>query len=124
MTCPEHFPRSRRGAKKCRAVRADFGGACGADVSAGMFVSIVTGATTLSKEEWQLSNFMTAGVLGAIASYGGPRCCKRDSYISIIRAAEFARVHLGVEMEIEPGDIKCSHSAQNNQCIGERCPFK
>ena len=99
-----------------------FWGACGAGVSAGMFVSIVTGSTPLAVKEWQLSNYMTAGALGAIASAGGPRCCKRNSYIAIIKAAEFAKAHLGVEMEL--GEIKCTHFAQNNRCIGKRCPFR
>ena len=96
-------------------------GACGAGVSAGMFVSIVTGSTPLAVKEWQLSNYMTAGALGAIASAGGPRCCKRNSYIAIIKAVEFSKAYLCVEME--RGEIKCTHSAQNNQCIGKRCPF-
>ncbi len=65
---------------------------------------------------------MTASTLGAIGKVGGPRCCKRDSYISIIKAVEFAKEHLGVEMSL--GEIKCVHSAMNNQCIGVRCPFK
>lgn len=91
-------------------------------MSAGMFVSIVTGSTPLAVKEWQLSNYMTAGALGAIASAGGPRCCKRNSYIAIIKAVEFAKAYLGVGMEL--GRIKCIHSSQNNQCIGARCPFK
>ena len=46
---------------------------------------------------------------------------KRDSYLSIIKAVEFAKEHFGVEMEID--EIKCVHSKQNNQCIGTRCSF-
>ena len=34
---------------------------------------------------------------------------------------EFAKDNFGVEME--KSEIVCSHSAQNNQCIGKRCPF-
>ena len=97
-------------------------GACGAGISAGMFVSIVTGSTPLSNEVWRLPNKMTSASLNAIASYGGPRCCKRDSYLAIIEAVKFAKEHLGVEMELE--EIKCTHSPLNAQCIGERCPFK
>ena len=108
--------------KKVPGGACGFWGACGAGVSAGMFVSIATGSTPLEKYEWGLSNKMTSSALGAIGEVGGPRCCKRDSYISIIKAVEFAREHLGVEMETR--EIKCVHSAQNNQCIKERCPFK
>lgn len=98
-----------------------FWGACGAGISAGMFVSIVSGSTPLANKEWGLSNMMTSSALGAIGELGGPRCCKRDSYISIIKAVEFAKEHLGVEMEL--GEIRCVHSAQNNRCIKARCPF-
>ncbi len=98
-----------------------FWGACGAGISAGMFVSIVTGSTPLKNKEWGLSNRMTSEALNAIASLGGPRCCKRNSYTAIIKAVEFVKTHLGVEMELD--EIKCTHSNQNNQCIKERCPF-
>ncbi|MBQ8150380.1 MAG: SAM-dependent methyltransferase [Clostridia bacterium] len=99
-----------------------FWGACGAGVSAGMFIAIATGSTPLANEAWGLSNRMTAAALDAIGRIGGPRCCKRDSYLSIKEAVAFAAEHLGVEMEL--GEIRCIHSAENHQCIGGRCPFQ
>lgn len=108
--------------KKVPGGACGFWGACGAGVSAGMFVSIVTGSTPLANETWGLSNKMTASALGAIGQVGGPRCCKRDSYLAITEAVKFVKIHLGVEMELD--EIMCIHSKLNNQCIGERCPFK
>ena len=64
---------------------------------------------------------MVSDLLAKIAHSGSPRCCKRDSYLSILAAVDFAREYLGVEME-KP-EIVCTHAAQNNQCIGKRCPF-
>lgn len=64
---------------------------------------------------------MTASALGAIGEIGGPRCCKRDSYLSILQAVDFVRENLGIHME-QP-KICCSYRSQNNQCIGKRCPF-
>ncbi len=98
-----------------------FWGACGAGISAGMFVSIVTGSTPLGTDNFALSHKMTSAALGAIGEIGGPRCCKRDSYLSIQKAVEFVKENLGIEMELP--EIVCSHSGQNNQCIGKRCPF-
>ncbi len=98
-----------------------FWGACGAGVSSGMFMSIVTNSTPLKNKEWGLSNLMTSASLKAIGEIGGPRCCKRNSYLAIIEAVNFAKENLGVEMELD--EIKCIHSSQNNQCIKERCPF-
>ena len=98
-----------------------FWGACGAGVSAGMYMSIVTKSTPLAKEAWGLSNQMTSAALGSIGAVGGPRCCKRDSFLAIVEAVKFTEKNLGIRMEL--GDISCTHSAKNNQCIGDRCPF-
>ena len=98
-----------------------FWGACGAGLSTGMFLSVVMGATPLSKESFGLSHQMTAGALKAIGEIGGPRCCKRDSYLSILQAVDFVNENLGIQMESPK--IRCSYSSQNNQCIGKRCPF-
>lgn len=98
-----------------------FWGSCGAAISSGMFLSIVTEATPLAKEAWGLSNLMTSASLRTIGTVGGLRCCKRNSYLAIGEAVAFVKEHLGVEMELSP--ILCRHSGQNNQCIGARCPF-
>ena len=98
-----------------------FWGACGAGVSTGMFVAIISRSTPLSQEPFALSHNMTAKALSAIGAVGGPRCCKRDSYLSLLAAVDFVKAHFGVEME-KP-EVVCTRAAQNNQCIGKRCPF-
>ena len=98
-----------------------FWGACGAGISAGQFISIVTGSTPLAVEPWGLSNRMTAKALGIIGDVGGPRCCKRNAYLAILAAIDYAAEHLNVHME-KPAPV-CTRSGQNNQCIGKRCPF-
>ena len=99
-----------------------FWGACGAGISTGMFISIITKASPLSGESWGLSNLMTSKALGEIGKIGGPRCCKRDSYLAILAAIDFTEEHFGISMH-KP-QITCTHSELNNQCIGKRCPFK
>lgn len=96
-------------------------GCCGAAVSSGIFVSIVTGSTPLAEEAFGLANAMTSRALALIGEVGGPRCCKRDSYLAISAAIDFAEEKLGVSMHRSP--VSCSHMAQNNQCIGRCCPF-
>ncbi|MBR2571740.1 MAG: SAM-dependent methyltransferase [Clostridia bacterium] len=98
-----------------------FWGACGAGISSGMFVSILSSSTPLSAEPFALAHQMTAKSLNAIGEIGGPRCCKRDSYLSVLAAVDFAAERFGIQME-KP-EIVCRHSPQNNQCIGKRCPF-
>ena len=98
-----------------------FWGACGAGISSGMFVSIISKSTPLTNEPFALSHRMTARSLGLIGETGGPRCCKRDSFLSILAAVDFVKEHFGIEMD-RP-EIVCRFSAKNSQCIGKRCPF-
>ena len=96
-------------------------GACGACISTGQFLSVVTGSGPLEKEQWGLCMQMTAASLNAVAEVGGPRCCKRDSYLSVLTAADFVRRKLGVTMETTKP--VCNRSHVNAQCVGSRCPF-
>ena len=99
-----------------------FWGACGAGISTGMFLSILSGSTPLKNEPFALSHRMTAKALERIGEIGGPRCCKRDSFLSILAAIDFVGENCGVEME-KPEEVVCTYARQNNQCIGKRCPF-
>ena len=96
-------------------------GACGASISTGIFLSVVTRNTPFSTDTWRLCNLCTARALEQVAENGGPRCCKRDSYLSVLSAIDFVKEYLGVEME-KP-EVKCSRSQINEQCIGKKCPF-
>lgn len=97
-------------------------GCCGAAVSTGIFVSIVTGATPLSGKPWSLANQMTARALDAVAQLGGPRCCKRNSFTAAQEAVLFTQENLGVSMKL-PEKIVCRFSDENKECIGKKCPY-
>ncbi len=96
-------------------------GACGAGISTGMFISIITDSTPLSKDTWGHCNMMTSKSLFSLGKIGGPRCCKRNSSISIIEAVNYVKENFNIHMQIS--NIKCDKSNINNQCIKERCPF-
>lgn len=110
----------RRG-KQVPGGACGYWGACGAGLSTGMFASIAMGATPLAKDAWRLSNRMTSLALEKISAHGGPRCCKRDSYLAVLAAVDFAAEHLHVQLtKSEP---RCSRFGMNNQCLGIACPF-
>lgn len=96
-------------------------GTCGAAVSSGIFISVVTGSNPLAKEAFGLSNTMTSRSLQSIGAHGGPRCCKRDSFLSLTEAVKFVKEELGIEMELS--SIECDFSEKNSQCLGNECPF-
>jgi hypothetical protein len=99
-----------------------FYGTCGAAVGTGIFTSIITGATPISGKGWQLSNAMTAKALTCVAEAGGPRCCKRDTYIAIEEAIGFIDEHFGVKLTTTD-PIVCGFSALNKQCKHHNCQF-
>ena len=98
-----------------------FWGACGAGISTGIYMAIALKSTPLSTEAWGLANQMTAKALDAIGKNGGPRCCKRDSYLAIIEAIKFTAEKLDVKMNLSP--VVCTRSHLNNQCIQDNCIF-
>lgn len=99
-----------------------FWGCCGAAVSTGMCMSILTKATPLTGMSWRLSNQMTARALAAIAALGGPRCCKRNSFTAVREAVQFIKKTLSIEMEL-PESIACEFSSENQQCLRSHCPY-
>lgn len=100
-----------------------FYGDCGAAVGTGIFVSVVTGATPLSVKEWRLSNLMTAKSLFTIANAGGPRCCKRNSFLAIQEAASFVKGQFGVELPYDSSALECRFHPLNKECLQEGCRF-
>jgi hypothetical protein len=97
-------------------------GNCGAGVSAGIFMSIITKSTPLTGNSWMLSNLMTSECLKNIALAGGPRCCKRDGFIAIKTAVPFVAEHLGEKMELTE-QMECHFSERNKECQKKQCPF-
>ena len=96
-------------------------GVCGAVSSIGAALSIIDGTGPLSQDSWGCHMKYTSKALGALAEVGGPRCCKRDAFLSIREAVAFISVNYNVVLE--QSEIKCSFSDRNKQCIKTRCPF-
>lgn len=97
-------------------------GACGAAVGCGIFMSVQTGTTPLSKETWGLCNHATAGALEKMADMGGPRCCKRNTFAALAYMRGYLAEKLSIDLEI-PNEIKCTYSKFNNECLKEDCPY-
>ena len=96
-------------------------GNCGAGVGTGIFISVITNATPLSTEGWNLCNLMTGKSLISIASHGGPRCCKRDVFLSLAESIAFVKEKFGVTLDSM--DTICEFSANNRECLKNGCVF-
>ena len=63
-----------------------------------------------------------ARTLETLGLVGGPRCCKRNVYLSILTAVRFLRQEMGVQLPI-PSRTVCRFSHKCRECLESRCPF-
>ena len=99
-----------------------FWGICGSTASIGASLAIIHKTSPLSENEFYRDNMeFTSLVIEKMSKIGGPRCCKRNAFLSLATAVEFVNKKYGLDMEIN--DVKCDFSDMNKQCIKERCPF-
>jgi len=118
----EYLKAAKSRAQKMPAGMCGYMGTCGAAVGTGIFISLITGSNPTSNVEWQLANLLTANTLKRIALVGGPRCCKRDSFIAIDESVKFLKNKFGKKLNIST-KITCEFSYANNECIKEGCIF-
>ncbi|NLD20556.1 MAG: hypothetical protein GX663_10015 [Clostridiales bacterium] len=97
-------------------------GTCGSAVGVGIFISIYTKATPKSVENWKWANEATGLCLQKIASYPGPRCCKRTSFLAANEGVPYINKKLGLKLTVDEGE-KCSYHNINAECIENECPF-
>lgn len=118
----EKIKKARERAKNILGGFCGFYGACGAGIGTGLFISLLTDATPLSKNEWRLSNLMTSKSLFSIANNGGPRCCKRTSFLSIIEATKFLNEFFDIKIDTNI-TLHCEFNTFNKECLKKGCPF-
>ena len=88
----------------------------------GAALSIIDGTGPLSSDDsWGKHMEFTSKALCSLSEVGGPRCCKRDAFLSFQKAIEHVNENYNVNME--SSRIECGFSEQNDQCIKEKCPF-
>lgn len=97
-------------------------GMCGSAASVGAALAIIHETGPLSDNQYYKDNLnLVSQALGKIAQVGGPRCCKRNAFLSLQTAAAYVRSQYGVELP--ESEAACIFSSRNKQCLGESCPF-
>ncbi len=97
-------------------------GGCGAILGAAAFVSYITQTTSLSGKKWADIHAFSALGLSQVSKYGGPRCCKRNTYIGILHGVTWLQENLGILLD-KPEDIVCDFHIRNKECIKLKCLF-
>ena len=114
-------PKIKEARKRAEMVPGGFCGShgdCGAAVGIGIFFSLITNSNPLAHKEWKESNMMTANALLNIAKHGGPRCCKRNTFLAIETAVEYLGDIINKDKK-----IVCEFDEFNKQCKKTQCPY-
>ena len=97
-------------------------GMCGSVASIGAALSVLHKTSPLSDDEHYKEHMeYTSRVIKRMSEIGGPRCCKRNAFLSIREGIMFIKEKYGIELPFH--EISCEFSPLNKQCIGPRCPF-
>lgn len=97
-------------------------GVCGSTASVGAALAIIHHTGPLSCDDYYKDNMeYTSRVLNKMSKIGGPRCCKRNAFLSLGEAVLFINDKYHIKMDNTK--TICEFSKLNKDCIKTRCPF-
>jgi len=99
-----------------------FTGACGAGVGVGIAFSVLLGANPVKAQERQQVQQVTQAVLGEQAGFAAARCCQRDSWLALKKAAELSQDYLSITLRAD-FPLYCRQAHRNRECLGTACPL-
>lgn len=99
-----------------------FMGCCGAAMGVGIAFSILLEANPVKGRERRLAQQATQAALAEISSLEAARCCQRDSWIALKKAAELSAQFLDRSLSADDA-LKCRQQPKNLECEGARCPI-
>lgn len=99
-----------------------FMGICGAAIGVGIAFSLILDANPLKPAERKNVQNVTKDVLAEIAKLKAARCCQRDSWTALKKAASLSKNYLPVVLKAED-HLKCIQKEKNKECFGRGCPL-
>lgn len=91
-------------------------GVCGSVTSLGAVLSIIHDVNPISSSSYYKDNMeYTSSVLKRMSEIGGPRCCKRNAFLSLSVAVKFVSDKYGVKMDFDY--ITCGFSSPINNVL-------
>ncbi len=99
-----------------------FMGVCGAAIGVGIAFSLILEANPLDPGLRKTVQSITQTVLAEIAELPAARCCQRNSWIALKKAAELSKNNLPLDLCADYGLI-CRQKGINKECFGKACPL-
>jgi len=97
-------------------------GACGAALGLGVAFSLILGCSPLKGSQRKTVQSAVMAALEPIAALDAARCCQRDSWLALKKAAELSHEILPVKLQAD-APLRCAQVSTNAQCMGATCPL-
>lgn len=122
MNLEENLDKLEKRAITMPGAMCGYWGMCGSVASIAAVLAIIDNTGPISSDEHYSQHMeFTSNVIKIMSEIGGPRCCKRNAFISLSEGMKDAKKYYGISIELS--NIKCEFSSINKQCIQKRCPF-
>jgi len=97
-------------------------GVCGAAVGVGIAYSLILEANPLTPELRKTVQTVTQTVLTDISELNAARCCQRDSWFALKKAAKLSETCLPLPLRADHS-LDCLQKENNKHCFGKACPL-
>jgi len=97
-------------------------GACGTALGVGVAFSLILECSPLKGSQRKTVQSAVVAALEPIASLDAARCCQRDSWLALRKAAELSHEMLPVKLKAD-APLRCAQVSMNAECMGDTCPL-
>jgi hypothetical protein len=99
-----------------------FWGACGAALGVGIAFALLLQSNPVKADERQIVQQVTAQLLQTSSEVKAARCCQRETWMALQKAAELSELLLPLPLRAA-GRTRCGQRGLNRECAGPDCPF-
>ena len=99
-----------------------FWGACGAALGVGIGFGVIIGSSPVKASHRQRLHKIVQEVLAEISSLKAARCCQRETWTALKKAAEISNNLLPISLKAD-GLTRCTQRKLNKECPGKICPY-
>ncbi len=99
-----------------------FTGGCGAALGVGIAFSLLLGASPVKARERGQVQQIVQSVIQAQAEIAAARCCQRDSWLALRKAAALSQAVLPITLQADV-PLPCRQTSLNRECLGPDCPL-
>ena len=99
-----------------------FWGGCGAALGAGIGFGVILKSSPVTPAQRQMVQALTGNLIGGLGSIEAARCCQREIWSVLKKAAELSERILPIPLQAD-GDTRCRQMHLNKECPGEVCTW-